>query len=77
LIWDSKDKMKGEIDKELINNFLSANSNNLDFAYLHIAVHRNNLIEDTLNALVKDMVNFRKPLKIKFIGEPGIDEGGL
>ena len=23
LVWDSKDKMKGEIDKELINNLLN------------------------------------------------------
>lgn len=44
---------------------------------MHISVHRSNLVEDTLNALVTDVLNFRKPLKIKFIGEPGVDEGGL
>jgi len=73
---DSRDRMKGEIDKELINNLFSYNGG-MDFAYLNIEVNRSALIEDTLNALVRDTLNFRKPLKVKFIGEPGIDEGGV
>jgi hypothetical protein len=35
------------------------------------------LVEDALNNLVKDNINFRKPLKVKFVNEPGIDEGGV
>lgn len=35
------------------------------------------IIEDTLNALTKPGVNFRKPLKVSFVGEPGVDEGGV
>ncbi len=84
LVWDSKDKMKGEIDKELINNLLTnlndqhpAQNHNFNFAYLYLEIHRENIIENTLNILVNGDLNYRKPLKIKFIGEPGVDEGGV
>lgn len=40
-------------------------------------VHRETLIEDTLNSLVREDLNFRKPLKVKFVGELGVDEGGV
>ena len=35
------------------------------------------IIEDTLNSLVREDLNFRKPLKVKFHGELGVDEGGV
>lgn len=72
--------MKGEIDKELLQNLLQNIYNpnlNADFAYLSMEVDRNQIIQDTLNALVREDVNFRKPLKVKFLYEPGIDEGGV
>ena len=47
------------------------------FAYLFIEIRRDTIIEDTLNALVREGINFRKPLRIKFIGELGVDEGGV
>lgn len=47
------------------------------FAYLYIAVHRDTIIEDTLNCLSREDINFRKPLRIKFEGELGVDEGGV
>lgn len=75
---DCREKMKGEIDKEIMHNFFNFHGlNNNDFAYLSIDVHRESLIEDTLNSLLREGLNFRKPLKIKFIGEPGVDEGGV
>jgi len=40
-------------------------------------IKRINMIEDSLNLLVNPQINFRKQLKIKFIGEQGIDEGGV
>jgi hypothetical protein len=30
-----------------------------------------------LNSLLREDLNFKKPLKIKFIGELGVDEGGV
>ena len=46
-------------------------------AYLIIEIKRNNIIEDSLNFLVNSQNNFKKQLKIRFIGEQGIDEGGV
>jgi hypothetical protein len=40
-------------------------------------VHRERVIEDTLNSLIREDMNFRKPLRIEFLGELGVDEGGV
>ena len=45
--------------------------------YLVLKVNRNNLIPDTLQKLVSGGLNLKKQLKVVFIGEPGIDEGGV
>lgn len=46
---------------------------------LELTVSRNSLLEDALTQLTKGKVvkNLKKPLKVKFRGEPGMDEGGL
>jgi E3 ubiquitin-protein ligase HECTD2 len=44
---------------------------------LNFEIRREFIVEDSLNELVKDNLNFRKTLKIKFVGEPGVDEGGV
>ena len=45
--------------------------------YLVLKVNRKNLIPDTLQKLVSGGANLKKPLKVVFEGEPGIDEGGV
>eukprot|EP00826_Nyctotherus_ovalis_P036151 TRINITY_DN3187_c0_g7_i2.p2 TRINITY_DN3187_c0_g7~~TRINITY_DN3187_c0_g7_i2.p2 ORF type:complete len:352 (-),score=92.51 TRINITY_DN3187_c0_g7_i2:1273-2328(-) len=45
--------------------------------YCVIAVRRENLIEDTLDTLSEPRMNFRKELKVKFVGEEGVDSGGV
>lgn len=81
LLIDSRVKQKKEIDQQLLDRVLVNPFDNsvLDehFAYLYLQVNREQIIEDTLNALVREDINFRKPLKIKFLGELGIDEGGV
>ena len=47
------------------------------FAYLYIEINRDTIIEDTLNSLIRSDINFRKPLRVKFNGELGVDEGGV
>lgn len=72
--------MKGEINNEVFNNILVnpfANHLNVNFAYLSIEIRRDLLIEDTLNSLIRENINFRKPLRVKFVNEPGVDEGGV
>lgn len=40
-------------------------------------VRREHILEDTLNKIVNPGLNLKKPLRVHFVGEPGIDEGGL
>lgn len=35
------------------------------------------IVEDTLNSLIGEDLNLRKPLKVKFAGEPAEDQGGV
>lgn len=45
--------------------------------YLIVKVSRDNIIEDAMNALVNSTKHLRKPLKVVFEGEEGVDEGGV
>lgn len=44
---------------------------------LSIQIRRNSLLEDSLRALSTQSKNLRKQLKIKFVGEAGVDQGGV
>lgn len=48
-------------------------------AHFTVKIHREKLLEDSLNALVRDNAyqNLKKPLRVIFEGEPAIDEGGV
>jgi E3 ubiquitin-protein ligase HECTD2 len=45
--------------------------------YLVLKIHRENILEDTLTQISNSNINFKKPMRVAFIGEPGIDEGGV
>lgn len=47
--------------------------------YLELILRRENIIEDALNQLSSraNAKKLKKPLRVKFVGEPGVDEGGL
>lgn len=60
-------------DAMMTRSLLTASS-----PYLILKVNRDNLIEDSLQLLVRaSPETLKKPLKVKFIGEEGIDEGGV
>ncbi|GJJ73506.1 E3 ubiquitin-protein ligase HECTD2 [Entomortierella parvispora] len=44
---------------------------------LTLKVHRNNLIEESLTQLSRHEIDLKKSLRIEFIGEDGVDAGGL
>lgn len=72
--------MGGEIDNEIIKNFaLNPFQIQFDqnFAFMYLQIEREHIIEQTLNSLLSENLNLRKPLKIKFVGELGVDEGGV
>ena len=50
---------------------------NVDAIFFYVKVRRDKLIEDTLNLITNPNVNLQKPLKVKFVGEQGVDEGGV
>lgn len=67
---------------EMVNSFsdimnLHLNTIDLRSMYLFMEVRRHNLIEDTLNFVSNPTLNFKKQLKVKFVGEQGVDEGGV
>ena len=45
--------------------------------YLLLEVRREHILEDTLRQINSMTINLKKPLRIQFKGEPGIDEGGV
>ena len=45
--------------------------------FLTIRIRRKTLIEDALNELSKSNIKLQNPIKVKFIGEQGEDEGGV
>eukprot|EP00192_Tetraselmis_astigmatica_P000681 CAMPEP_0117695176 /NCGR_PEP_ID=MMETSP0804-20121206/27995_1 /TAXON_ID=1074897 /ORGANISM="Tetraselmis astigmatica, Strain CCMP880" /LENGTH=1085 /DNA_ID=CAMNT_0005509221 /DNA_START=121 /DNA_END=3379 /DNA_ORIENTATION=- len=51
------------------------------FAWLHVRVRRENLLEDTLNEIIQHPQDLKKPLKVTFMSagvvEEGLDEGGV
>jgi hypothetical protein len=49
----------------------------LSSMYLFLEVRRDHILEDTLNRIINPGLNFKKPLRVQFVGEPGIDEGGV
>lgn len=44
-----------------------------------LTVSRDNIVQDTLDKVVNidDKSALKKPMKVKFEGEPGVDEGGV
>ena len=65
--------------RNILNNSNDINEN-IDINFnlcLTLSIRRDFLIEDTLKELSKPNINLRSPLKIEFIGEEGIDQGGL
>ena len=73
------DNSQKDILLESVFNLLNENNTqqSLDNLNLTLSVRRDNLIEDTLEQISKQNINLRSPLKIDFIGEEGIDQGGL
>ena len=50
---------------------------NMNNMHLAITVRRDSILEDTLNRLTNQGRNLKKPLRISFAGEAGVDAGGV
>lgn len=62
-----------------VEDFLSNLARGREFVspYCSINIKRDNLVETTLNAISNPNLNFKKQLKVSFIGEQGVDAGGV
>ncbi|EDV21812.1 uncharacterized protein TRIADDRAFT_59918 [Trichoplax adhaerens] len=65
-----------------MNQILSVNGTNTTVAlvqpFLVLTVKRENLLRDTLEQIIRSSPEtFRKPLKIEFVNEDAVDEGGV
>lgn len=49
----------------------------IESIHLNLDIRRNNILDDALTQLSSKPKSLRKPLRVKFIGEQGIDEGGV
>uniref|UniRef100_A0A060SZV9 HECT-type E3 ubiquitin transferase n=1 Tax=Blastobotrys adeninivorans TaxID=409370 RepID=A0A060SZV9_BLAAD len=45
--------------------------------FLHIRVDRNHILQDSFEAFDSNEDDLKKSLKVEFVGEPGVDAGGL
>lgn len=71
---DAAYSMHREFQSAYIASFFSQRTS----PYLVLRVHRSDLIQDTLQQLSRyEAAEYRKPLKVQFVGEQGIDEGGV
>jgi ubiquitin-protein ligase E3 A len=79
------DVLQGEAklkqNDEIINNLLGGLGGGLmgmvGGIHLNLKVRRDHLLNDALSQLGAKQHQLRKPLKVKFVGEQGVDEGGV
>lgn len=65
-----------EMQNSFVNIFNLFGAGGLNFEFF-VEVGRDSLIEDALNTLVNAGKSLKKKLRVKFKGEPGVDEGGV
>ena len=73
LMYDATAQMTHEFEGAILRSlFVGATS-----PYLVVRVRRTHLISDTLLQMSLRKEDLKKPLKVQFVGEEGIDEGGV
>ncbi|XP_066957802.1 probable E3 ubiquitin-protein ligase HERC3 [Macrobrachium rosenbergii] len=76
---DATRQMQGAIQEAVINsNPMLWLLDPAQVQFLNLNIHRNNIVEDTINQLLHHGVTeFKRPLKVHFIGEEAEDAGGV
>lgn len=60
-----------------INNHLEASFKHMTNPYLVLEVRRTHLVDDVVTQLHQKKSDLKKPLKVKFVNEDGMDQGGV
>eukprot|EP01043_Picozoa_sp_COSAG02_P054824 COSAG02_NODE_6269_length_3693_cov_9.040345_1_plen_859_part_00 len=71
---DGERQMQVRMRRNLFAHLLGGGENQL---YLKVKVRRDHLLEDAPAQFDKDADDLKKPLKVSFRGEEGVDEGGV
>lgn len=72
--YEARRQMERKAEEAFIN---SLDTRVMINVYFLMPIHRDNIIADSLANIKSNRDNFKKTLRVKFIGEPGIDAGGL
>lgn len=62
------------LTSELVNDEIVAKA---AATHLYLTVRREHVIEDTLEQIKQRLADLKKPLKVKFMNEEGVDQGGV
>ncbi|XKL59801.1 hypothetical protein PGB90_000817 [Kerria lacca] len=77
LTKDSEQQMILNARKSLVAKMTRHQTPQIDIFFLNINVRRSFLVNDSLNEITCKQRDLKKKLKVSFVGEPGLDMGGL
>ncbi|UJR25736.1 hypothetical protein I4U23_007086 [Adineta vaga] len=74
---DSEQQMILNARRSMIEKFQSRQSPNLNMLFLNLYIRRAHLVADSLAEVTKKRADLKKKLRVTFVGEHGLDMGGL
>ncbi|KAK4050398.1 putative E3 ubiquitin-protein ligase [Microbotryomycetes sp. JL201] len=74
LNFDGQRQMEDKAREALISTLMRRM---LEMPFLHLKVRRTHIVQDSLEQISANRVNLKKALKVSFVGEDGIDAGGI
>lgn len=79
LQFDARGQMQEQLETAIFDALVNdSRAINASIVHLNLKVHRDNLIEDTIRQLqITKTRDLKKHLKVEFIGEQGVDAGGV
>ncbi|XP_054263843.1 probable E3 ubiquitin-protein ligase HECTD2 isoform X2 [Macrosteles quadrilineatus] len=77
LTKDSEQQMILTARRSLVAKVARHQAPQIDIFFLNILVRRSHLVCDSLNEIASKQKDLKKKLKVSFVGEPGLDMGGL
>ncbi|XP_046990929.1 probable E3 ubiquitin-protein ligase HECTD2 [Schistocerca americana] len=77
LTKDSEQQMILTARRSLVAKVARHQAPQIDIFFLNILVRRSHLVSDSLNEIASKQKDLKKKLKVSFVGEPGLDMGGL
>ncbi|OQR77391.1 putative E3 ubiquitin-protein ligase HECTD2-like [Tropilaelaps mercedesae] len=74
---DSEQQMILNARRSLLNRALQHQVPDIDVFFLNLNIRRSHLVSDSLHEIARKQADLKKKLKVTFVGEPGLDMGGL